>query len=830
MTQKTANYASPTRRLFARLSRLLITTIIAVMSVSIGYAENTNTVLNSDSTDIDLTENIDYLEDKQASIVLIQLLGDNAQYKFTASNQQRLNFGYTQSAYWLRWKQVYQTTTAMDWFLTISDPLLDHADLYVVKADGSVVIKQAGQAIAQTDREIQNRLPTFKITGAPGTADTIYLRVASDDPLQLSLTLHSNLALSNETFFDTLLIGAYYGLMLAMLAYNAFIFLALKEKAYLFYCAYLMALIPAQMSFDGLSYLLFWPDSPWWANRSSVLLSGAVALTGTQFARVFLNTRTYSPPLDKLLILLLVLSALVIPCSLTYPYPIAATAGVGITVIFPTLMLATAIIGYLRNVPNAGFFLVAWLTFMAGLLVRALTTTGQIDANPFTIHAAQFGAALETVLFSFALANRINQVQREKRDAQVVAAKALTQSNIDLKASNKIKDRFLGTISHELRTPMNGIQGMLDLIRSTPLSTKQQEYVKYANMSTHEMLNHIDVLLSFSEAQSRRLSIKHVPFQLTPMLEELADTYERSCAQKYLEFNFIKGEGLPNAVYGDPIQLKVILSNLLDNATKFTDSGYVEFCINTVSTTKGSTGNIPLNFSIRDTGPGLAPIIEKNLFKPFSQGDSSSSRRHGGLGIGLALSAELTTLIGGTIDYSRNLTKGCTFTLSIDLMQAEETLFYQPRGTNTVPSKTIDNSNTRILIVEDNKVNQTLLKAILVQKGYATLTASNGEEALRYLAERTIDLVLMDCQMPVMDGFETTAIIREQKETYGNPPIIAVTSKAQSMDKDRCLNVGMNEYLTKPVNRYTLYKTINDCLSNKNLLESDTEEQVKTTG
>ena len=583
------------------------------------------------------------------------------------------------------------------------------------------------------------------------------------------------------------------------------------------------------MSFDGLSYQLLWPDSPWWANRAAVLLSGAVALAGTQFARVFLKTNVHTPILDRFLITLLLAAALVIPCSLTYPYPVAATAGVGIAVVFAILMLTTAIIGYLQKVPNANFFLIAWLTFTAGLLIRALTTTGQLEVNPFTLYAAQFGTALETVLLSFALADRINCIQREKREAQHLAANALEQSNIDLKESNKVKDEFLATISHELRTPMNGIQGMLDLIKSTPLSTKQQEYVKYANISTHEMLSHINVLLCFSEAQSRRLSIKNDPFQLMPLLDDLADTYERLCSQKFLEFHFNKGEHLPNAVYGDPTQLTAILSNLLDNATKFTEAGSVEFNVfveNQSSANNSLTNkNLSLKFSITDTGIGLTPVAQEKLFKPFTQADSTHSRRHGGLGIGLALSSELAGLMDGHISYSQNHPKGSNFTLALTLNQAEETLFQHPAlrtnenylQTTTSP---LNHNKTTILIVEDNKVNQTLLKAILTKKGYATLTAFNGEEALRILTGNTIDLILMDCQMPVLDGFETTRIIRERSATYGSPPIIAVTANALSEDKDRCINAGMNDYLTKPIDRYKLYKTIDDWLIKKSTIET----------
>ncbi|OUS25756.1 hypothetical protein A9Q99_20065 [Gammaproteobacteria bacterium 45_16_T64] len=791
----------------------LASTFLFILGLLTINSSAADIVINSGSSNIDLTSKIEYLEDHNKNITITHLLANSTPYHFSQSTQASLNFGYTKSAYWLRWKVTYDVKETRDWFLTIADPLLDHADVYVVKPNGTIVVKQAGQLVPQSKREIKGRSPIFRLEGKPKTTDTIYLRVASGDPLQLSLSFLSSLALIDKTFTNTALVGSYYGIMLVMLLYNLFIFSTLREKSYLFYCIYLGCLIPAQMSFDGLSYQILWPESTWWSNRSAVFFSGAVALAGTQFARVFLNTRLYTPLLDKLLLIHQIAAALVIPCSLTYPYEIAATGGVGIAVSFAVMMLSTAIIGYLQNLPNAKYFMIAWLTFTAGILIRALTATGQLEVNSFTLYSAQFGTALETVLLSFALADRINRMQRDKREAQLLAAQALEQSNTDLKASNKVKDEFLATISHELRTPMNGIQGMLDLIKSTPLSTKQQEYVKYANISTHEMLSHINVLLCFSEAQSKRLSIKSTPFQLMPMLDELADTYERLCSQKFLEFHFRKGEHLPNAVYGDPSQLRAILNNLLDNATKFTEAGYVEFCVSVDK--QHDADQLGLRFDISDTGPGITASAKERLFQPFCQADSSHSRRHGGLGIGLALSSELAELMGGNIQFRESHPKGSNFSLSLTFTQAEETLFHHPMLRNQEKLKSERKQKSTILIVEDNKVNQTLLKAILTKRDFSTLTASNGEEALRVLTSNPVDLILMDCQMPVMDGFETTRIIRERHATYGYPPIIAVTANALSEDREKCINAGMNEYLTKPIDRYKLYKAIDDWLGRK---------------
>lgn len=802
----------------------LIITLLWALSLfftdfSLANAKATNStnpsspiVLDDSVSSIVLGDRVQILEDATNSVSIHDIIDGADRYDFKPSQSQVINYGYTPNTIWLQVPLAFKTQFKEDWYLRLTDPLIDSADLYLVDKNGDFLIQRAGEDTPHQQRVLSSRSPVFLISGLPNEQKVLYLRLQSQDPIQVSLSLYSETAFTEQSFAEVLALGAYYGTITVMLLYNFFIFLTTRERAYLTYCVYLAVLLPAQLGFDGLSYQFFWPDSPWWANRSVVFFSGAVALAGTGFARVFLNTKQHLPAWDKLMVIHAALAGLVMPIALLAPYSFAATCGVSIAVSFASLMLTTALIGFFRNIPNARFFLFAWLTFTLGLLIRALVATGQIEVTLITMYSAQFGTALETVLLSFALADRIKRIEQEKHEAQQQAAEALERSNRELQRTNEIKDEFLATISHELRTPMNGIHGMLDLLATTNIDTKQQEYLGYARLSTREMLKHIESILSFSEAQSKCIKIKNVPFQLSQLIAELAEEYEEKCRQKFIEFRLHKANNLPNALEGDLQQLKLVLTNLLDNAVKFTDAGYVELSI-TCQADTAQQNTVQLCFNVLDSGCGIPKHMQKDLFHPFMQADSSFSRRHGGLGIGLALSNALAGVLSGAIEHQENAPKGSIFSFRLPLRLGDERDAGGYHFTKSNAANLDAGKVPVILIVEDNPVNQKVLNAILKKKDYQTLTANNGEEALKCLDKNAVDLILMDCQMPVMDGFEASRLIRERKNKYGYPPIIAVTANAMSEDRDRCINAGMNDYLSKPVDRYKLYSTIEEWLN-----------------
>ncbi len=388
-----------------------------------------------------------------------------------------------------------------------------------------------------------------------------------------------------------------------------------------------------------------------------------------------------------------------------------------------------------------------------------------------------------------------------KKLKDVVSEKTLT-----LKRSNKVKDEFLATISHELRTPMNGIINAMQLIRHTSLSDEQNELIHIASQSSDNMLSLIDNILGFTEAQSGSLLLREEPFLIQELLVDLKGRFKTVCNDNGIIFKSNIDSNVPICLVGDEEKLKKLLGYFLENCVKFTTRGTVEVKI---SIKKGSENKKMkwMQCEVIDTGIGIEEELKKNIFEVFHQADGSHSRRYGGLGMGLSIAKQVCTLMKGTIDFQSQLGKGTHVTIVVPMMEADYSAHAVGANANRKPE------NTRVLIVEDNQTNQIVLKKIVELKGYETKVAENGQVALDIIADYCPHLVLMDCQMPVMDGFVATKNIRKLRKPLSEVPIIAVTANVMAGDKQRCLEAGMDDYLKKPTNKAILQKRIAHWLS-----------------
>lgn len=807
----------------ARVNRYigLVLLIGLVLAPRCFAAPNNSSIieLGDQQEPINLGGSLSYFATHSADLDIKTLLKHPDAYPFIPGVDQTLNFGYSDAYYWIKLSIAFQPNASKQWFLRLIDPLLDSAELYIVSDKNELLATlKAGDHAPLAQRQLHSRSPLFKLQSEPGQVRHLYMKMHSNDPLLIDLRLYPDKAYDEWLFLETLILGAYYGIMTAMLLYNFFIFYATRDRAYFFYCLYIMMVIATLAGFDGLSSNYIWPDYPRWINHSLSLFVGLAGVTGITFAREFLNTRVVMPRFDKVLMAVLTFSVILIPLALLADsFNVVAFFSVIVASTFSASIIFTAVRCYLLKTANARFFLLAWITVVLGILIRVLAVTGQIEANNITLYAGQFGTALEAILLSMALADRIKTIEQEKQQAQQRAADALQRANQELRASNQIKDEFLATISHELRTPMNGIQGMIDLLKGTELGKQQTEYLGYAELSNKEMMKHIESILSFSEAQSQRTQLQARDFHINELIQYLTSEFTQRCDQKFIEFRVSKSPTLPTVVRGDAVHIQRVLYNLLDNGVKFTDAGYVELV---VESERHDTphSDYQITFTVKDSGCGVQKSNYEQLFEPFVQADSSTTRNHGGLGIGLALSKALSDMLGGELTYQENVPKGSIFSFSLSLPQGEipQTDPIEQGASLALleqlnPKETHGSSQRPehlVMVVEDNHVNQQVLAAVLRKRRYRVITADNGEEALNLLNEYDVDIILMDCQMPVMDGYETTRIIRERSDRYGIPIIIAVTANALTTDRDRCLNAGMDDYVSKPVDRYKLYTCI----------------------
>ncbi|WP_449106385.1 7TM diverse intracellular signaling domain-containing protein [Pseudomonas mohnii] len=742
-----------------------------------------------------LGRSLQVFEDASGQASVADVRAQAAAGNFKSHDKTTLNAGYSRSVFWLKIDLQYRPTNPAaqrTWLLELAYPPLDHLDLYLPDATGNYqVVRQTGDALPFSSREIRQNNYLFNLNFTPGQTQTLYLRLQSEGSIQAPVTLWSSTAYLEEQPVRLYVLGLIYGVLLGMLVYNLFIYLSVRDTSYLYYIVYIASFGLYQLSVNGAAVQYFWPDNPWWANAATPFFIGCAGLFGSQFARSFLQTATHSRWLDRLLLALVAFSALVVGLSLMTSYALALRLATALALTFTVVIFSAGIFAWLRGLRVARYFIIAWSAFLLGGIINTLMVLGYLPNVFLTMYSSQIGSAIEVALLSLALADRINAMREQQAQTLFDAGQKLEVLNQQLAHSNKLKDEFLATLTHELRTPMNGVIGSLELMQTVEMDPELEQYQQTAAGSAREMMRMVNGILTLTELQAGKLKAYPTTFSLRGVVEALRVQFDGNASSKSLDFKVDVVPGVPDRLHGDSTKLAQCLECLLDNAIKFTKVGGLALRV-TGKTVEPD--RFALSFAVIDTGIGFTDLGEATLYQRFFQLDGSMTREYGGLGVGLAICRQLVELLGGRLTHRSEPGRGSRFQLDVEFeVPASER--------STVPFMARDFPRLRlpqdcsVLLADENSINQLVMRGMLLKLGFRVRTADSGQTALELLQYETFDAVLLDGQLPALDGVSLCCQIRALPGCAEVPIFII----ALGVDRERCPTGALIDYLNKPV-------------------------------
>lgn len=732
-------------------------------------------------------------------VPLDQVLNSTSEANFEKLPNANTNLGFTDRQYWVRFELVNDSEESKSLFLETARPITDVADLYFLENGKTIKVIHNGDLMPFADREIQHRKLLFPITLAPNSKTQFFLHLASDgEVINLPLTIHDGISLIESTFIDQLVFGVFYGiLVLAFLTYLFFYF-GIKEKSFILYVAYVVSIGWLHSSLDGYFYQYLQGEPSWFAERSLLIFATVSALLLNRYSQAFVQVKTFAKGLNLTInvinsaLILLLIGILFIDAGKPLYYPIVNALG------FIGVMLAVAsiVMSYVKKKPVDVFFALGFTSLTVGFIIFILNNFSLIENSFITENSAKLGTGLEILFLSLSMANRIRILRTEKEKAQELALQRSEESN-------EIKSFFLSNVSHELRTPLNAILGLSQSIMKEIQDDKIKENLEVIKYSSVSLLSSIDDILDYSKIEKGELNLENKPFDFQKVINEVKVLAHQQSRDKGLKFTFEEKVPLPKKLVGDNTRLRQILMNVINNSIKFTTQGEVKLAITELEEARENT---KLTFEITDTGVGIHKEKLDRIFESFIQEQIDDKRKFAGFGLGLCIVKALTQLYNGSVSIQSEMGKGTLVKIMLTFGKVEESI------QDLVKNQAVELlAGKRILVVEDNPVNQLVIKSILRKwKGITFDFANHGLEGLEKLQQDQFDLILMDLQMPEMDGYEATEAIRSgvAGEQYLHIPIIAVTADTTEKSKIKVQAVGMDDYMTKPVDAEILLEKV----------------------